>query len=217
MFAASLVIAGLAGSVAAQDAVADVVPRTPVLVVDSERLFSDSAFGQQLADRIEQAATEIAAENRRIEAALAEEEQALTDRRPTMTPDEFRAMADAFDEKVTRIRRERDEAAAGLGEDSDAVRRQFLVAVEPVLYGLMQEAGSAVILERRTVFVTREVVDVTDEAIQRIDTQLLQPQDPVAGQGDAPADPADPADPAAPEAAPAETGNAAGGDAPSGE
>ncbi|MBR9763656.1 MAG: OmpH family outer membrane protein [Rhodobacteraceae bacterium] len=204
MVAASLMSMGLAGPVAAQEpAPSDVVPRSPILVVDSERMFSDSAFGQQLSERIETAAAEIAAENRRIEAELADEEQSLTERRPGMTSEDFRAMADAFDQKVTRIRRERDEAAAGLGQDSEAVRRQFLIAVEPVLYSLMQEAGSAVILERRTVFVTREVVDITDEAIRRIDDQLLQPDPAPDPAGEAGSEPAAPApDPAPVEEAP---------------
>ncbi|PJE28539.1 outer membrane chaperone Skp [Pseudooceanicola marinus] len=147
--------------------------RSPVLVIDSERLFSESDYAQQLAEELEARAAEIAAENRRIEAELAEEERTLTERRAEMDPQAFRELADAFDEKVIRIRRERDLEAQGLGEDSEAVRREFLVSVEPVLDRLMQEAGTAVILERRTVFVTREAVDVTDEAIRRIDAALL--------------------------------------------
>ena len=147
--------------------------RSPVLVIDSERLFSESDYAQQLAEELEARAAEIAAENRRIEAELAEEERTLTERRAEMDPQAFRELADAFDEKVIRIRRERDLEAQGLGEDSEAIRREFLVSVEPVLDRLMQEAGTAVILERRTVFVTREAVDVTDEAIRRIDAALL--------------------------------------------
>lgn len=149
------------------------VLRSPVLVIDSERLFSGSGFGQQLADELEVRAAEIAAENRRIEAALAEEERQLTERRAELAPQAFRDLADAFDEKVSRLRRERDQAAQGLGQDSEAIRRQFLSAVEPVLDRLMQDAGAAVILERRSVFVTREAVDITDEAIARIDATLL--------------------------------------------
>lgn len=167
-----------------------VVPRSPILVVDSERLFSDSRFGAKLREEIEAKAAEIAAENRKLEADLAQEEQDLTEKRSGMTPEDFRVLADAFDDKVTRIRREREQEAAGLGEDNDAIRRQFLTSVEPVLNQIMQESGSAVILERRTVFVTREVVDITDEAIQRIDAALLTavPADAGTGQGDA-ADP----------------------------
>ncbi|MBY5974517.1 OmpH family outer membrane protein [Ferrimonas balearica] len=173
--------------------------RSPVLVIDSERLFSESDYAQQLAEELEARAAEIAAENRRIEAELAEEERTLTERRAEMDPQAFRELADAFDEKVIRIRRERDLEAQGLGQDSEAIRREFLVSVEPVLDRLMQEAGTAVILERRTVFVTREAVDVTDEAIRRIDAALLSraedgadtgtdsQTDPEAGIGSAPA------------------------------
>lgn len=186
------------------------LPRSPILTVDSERLFSDSRYGASLVKKIEAQASEIAADNRRIEAELADEERALTDLRPTIEPEKFRLLAEEFDAKVSEIRREREEMTKTLGQDSDAARRAFLEAAEPVLNTLMLEAGAAVILEHRNIFVSRDIVDITDEAIERIDATLLTDEEPSGTDPLAPADPA-PADPApagptpadpAPEAAP---------------
>lgn len=157
-----------------------IVPRSPILVVDRDRLYSESAYGQQLAGQMQARADEIAAEFRRTEAALAEEERVLTEKRAQMSPDAFRELADEFDEKVTRMRRESEEKAAGVQQDNEDMQRQFLRDVEPVLDGLMREAGSVVILERRMAFVSREWIDITDEAIQRIDAQLFSPDVPGA-------------------------------------
>jgi Skp family chaperone for outer membrane proteins len=154
------------------------LPRSPILTVDSERLFADSRYGASLASKIEAQAAEIAADNRRIEGELADEERRLTDLRPKTEPEKFRAMAEAFDDKVTEIRREREEMTKTLGQDSDAARRAFLKAAEPVLNALMQEAGAAVILEHRNIFVSRDIVDITDEAIERIDAALLDDATP---------------------------------------
>lgn len=150
------------------------LPTSPVLTIDSERLFSGSRFGQVLASKLEAEAAAIAAENRELEAKLADEERSLTQRRATMDPDAFRALAEAFDEKVTRIRKEREERAVNFGQSSDAARQQFLSAAEPVLKDIMREAGAAVMLEQHSVFLSREVVDITDEAVARIDATLLQ-------------------------------------------
>ncbi|KAA2316871.1 OmpH family outer membrane protein [Pseudooceanicola sediminis] len=193
------------------------LPRSPILTVDSERLFSDSRYGARLSSKIEAQASRIAADNRRIEGELAEEERRLTDLRPKTDPEKFRVMAEAFDAKVTDIRREREEMTKTLGQDSDAARRAFLKAAEPVLNSLMQEAGAAVILEQRSVFVARDIVDITDEAIERIDAALLDEDGAVKTDPDADATPdepvpSDPADDAPADDAP--NGTAPQGDTP---
>jgi Skp family chaperone for outer membrane proteins len=48
----------------------------------------------------------------------------------------------------------------------------FLAAAGPVLEQMMREAGAAVILERRSVFVSANAIDITDEAIERLDASV---------------------------------------------
>lgn len=148
------------------------VPTTPILVIEFERVFSESAFGLRVNSEIEQAGRAIATENRRIESELTDEERDLTDLRPTLAPDEFRKLADAFDEKVQRLRDEQDAKARALGARTDEARRRFLTVAQPVLEGLLREAGAALILERRTVLVAADSIDITDRAIARIDAQI---------------------------------------------
>ncbi|MBY6089479.1 OmpH family outer membrane protein [Maritimibacter alkaliphilus] len=170
--------------------------RSPVLTIDSQRLFTDSKLGQQMADRVEQESAALNAENRKIEAELIAEEQALTDRRPTMEPKAFRDLADAFDEKVRRIRSEQDTKARALGQTNEAARREFLTRARPALEQLMKEIGAAVILEQRSVFLSAGVIDVTDEAISLLDKQM--PEVPA----ETPAETAPRAPDAAPQTAP---------------
>ncbi|RBI85095.1 OmpH family outer membrane protein [Rhodosalinus halophilus] len=146
--------------------------QSPILTVDSERMFSASAFGRKVAEEIERRGAELAAENRRIEAELAEEERALTERRAEMEPDAFRAAADAFDERVMRIRREQDAKARALAQRGEQARRRFFEAARPVLEQMMVEAGAAVIVEQRSVFMSLEVIDITEEAIERLDATI---------------------------------------------
>ena len=148
------------------------VPKTPILVIDFERAFAESAFGRRVALESEQAGRAIAAENRRIEAELTAEERELTDRRPSLSPEEFRTLADAFDEKVQRLRDEQDAKARAFGTRTEDARRRFLTVAQPVLEGLLREAGAALILERRSVLVVVDAIDITDPAIARIDSQI---------------------------------------------
>ena len=78
---------------------------SPILTIESERFFAQSAFGQRVAREIEEEGAILAKENRKIEADLTAEEKALTDKRAGMDPEAFRALADTFDEKVQTMRR----------------------------------------------------------------------------------------------------------------
>jgi Skp family chaperone for outer membrane proteins len=148
------------------------LPDVPVLTIEPDRLFSDTLFGQRLSKEIAARGSQLAAENRRIEQELADEEGALTDVRDTMTPDEFRLLADEFYIKVTAARTEQDEKARVLTQTSDLAQRRFLVAIAAVMQQLMSEKGASVILDRRAVFVSADASDITREAIARIDSNL---------------------------------------------
>ncbi|HHC29229.1 MAG TPA: OmpH family outer membrane protein, partial [Rhodobacterales bacterium] len=77
---------------------------SPMLTIDRERLFSDTLYGQRITRELEAARADMAAETSRIEADLEAEERSLTEQRATLDPKAFRALADAFDEKVQSLR-----------------------------------------------------------------------------------------------------------------
>lgn len=145
---------------------------SPILTIDSERLFLESAFGRRVAQQAENQLSELSAENRQIEADLEAEERALTEQRPTLSPEQFRALADAFDAKVQQTRADQAAKARAINEQLDVERGQFLNAAAPVLEKLMRQAGAAVILERRSIFVSASAVEITSEAIDALDASL---------------------------------------------
>ncbi len=165
-------LGGLAAPVPAQDGLAMGQVQSPVLTIDLDRLLAETAYGRRLSADILERGEALEAENERIAAELTAQERTLTERRPTMAPDAFRAEADAFDAEVRRIRAEQDakqrELEAAVADGRDA----FLQAARPPLGKLMRESGAAVIIERRDVFLSASLVDVTDEAIAAIDAAI---------------------------------------------
>jgi len=161
-----------AGSLSAQDArqVA-----SPILVLDQERLFEGALQAEQLSAEFERRSAELAAENRTIEAELVAEELELTELRPTMDPAEFRALADAFDEKVRQIRTEQDTKVRELQLLREEERQDFLRRVSPVLGEIVRERGAVAVLDRRTVVISAESIDITDEVIARINAAFAEP------------------------------------------
>lgn len=148
------------------------VVQSSILTVESDKLLTESAFGKRMAREFEAESAVLSAENRRIEAELTSEEKELTERRSEMDPEAFRVLADAFDEKVEEIRRTQDAKARALTQKRDTDRVVFLRNVAPVLEMMMRESGAAVILERNSVFISANVIDITDTAILRIDAAI---------------------------------------------
>lgn len=146
--------------------------RTPILTIDSDRLYSESAFGKRVERDIETRTNALAEENRILEAELEAEERSLTEQRAELTPEEFRTLADAFDARVQTIRREREAHGRSVGTQLDEKRVRFLNAAAPILEDIMREAGAGVILERRSVFISANAIDITIAAIARIDSVL---------------------------------------------
>jgi Skp family chaperone for outer membrane proteins len=147
-------------------------PTTPILTIDSERLFLNSDFGRRVARQIEASGNELATENRQIEAELAEAERDLTERRASMSPEEFRPLADAFDDRVQETRQAQAAKSRKLNEVLDQERETFLNVAGPVLQDLMLEVGATVVLERRTVFISSNSSDITSAAIERLNEKL---------------------------------------------
>ncbi|MGR3320724.1 MAG: OmpH family outer membrane protein [Pseudooceanicola sp.] len=177
----------LAGPAAAQQLGRPV--QASILLIDSEQAFAQSRIGRRIADEIESASAELAAENRRIEAELMEEEQRLTEQRQTLPRDEFSTLATEFDEKVRRIRGEQEAKARAIGQRGDAGRREFLLAAQPVLEQIMRETGAVAILETRDVFLGAEAYNITEEVIRRLDAEAAAPEegeatDPGASAGE---------------------------------
>ncbi|RMD90646.1 MAG: OmpH family outer membrane protein [Alphaproteobacteria bacterium] len=183
--AAALVSLAMPLSTAAQQLE---MPISPILVIDQERLLSETRLGAEIARRLESRAEALAAENRRIESELIAEEQALTETRKTMSAAEFRPLAEAFDQKVQRIRAEQDAKERALAKAREEERARFLGRIVPILGQLARERGAVAILDRRVVFLAADSIDVTEDAIGRINALLSADHDasPTApGGGDA--------------------------------
>lgn len=175
---------GLALALPAAGLAQEARPRLQSLIVtlDQERLFEGSAYGQSLLAEIDEQAAALAAENRRIEAELIAEEKQLTEDRPKMAPEEFREKAAAFDEKVVGIRAAQDAKARDVVRAREEVQQQFFKEVLPILTEVVRERGALVVLESRSVVLSAGQIDVTAEAIARIDAQMA-PDTPDNGSG----------------------------------
>ena len=147
-------------------------PESSVVTLSSERLFAESAFGRRILREIEAEGTLLGQENERIVAELSQEEKLLTEKRETMSAEEFRPLAEAFDNKVQSHREGQRAKLDILARRSDEAQQRFYELARPVLIDLLRETGASIIIERSSVFLSSDRTDITDSAIERIDAAI---------------------------------------------
>ncbi len=164
-------------------------PGSPILIIDQDTMFSNSLFGQRIQREANEAGQVLSDENRVIQRALEAEEIALTEKRKSMTPEAFSPLADAFDEKVQAIRLAQDQKSRDIARQVEVGQQEFMQQALPVLSAIVRERQALAILEASSVFLSSESIDITRDAIQRIDaevgdgrpaTEAPDPETPVA-------------------------------------
>ncbi|TQS72915.1 OmpH family outer membrane protein [Rhodobacteraceae bacterium] len=179
----------------------------PILTLDWEALYQQSKWAKRVKTQIAQESAALAAENDRIAEQLIKEERALTEQRSTMTPQNFRKAADAFDDRATGIREAQKSKAEALSRQLDAEQQNFVAQAVPLLDQLLAKLGAQIVIDRRVIIRGLAQIDVTDEMLDIVDRDLGNgtPQ-PVPGNLP---DPAPDADGSAPPETPADSDGAA--------
>lgn len=144
----------------------------PVLSLDQEQFFIRSSFGRAALAANKAATEALVAEFQKIEAALADEERALTAQRASLPVAEFSIAAQLFDQKVESIRQAQKARPQELQRALDAEKVRFYEAARPVLTSLMAERGAYAIIDKRVVVLGFDAIDLTPIAIERIDAVL---------------------------------------------
>lgn len=156
--------------------------RAPVLIVDMQRIKSDTAAGRDMRSKT----IEI---RRRIQAGIAArserlraEERRLAEERESLDPEDFRAQVRAFEQQVFENRefseRESLRLQRVLSRASTLLREQATA----VLAGIMRERRAEVMLDATQIVLSVDRLDITDEAIRILDRVL--PEMPLALDGD---------------------------------
>jgi Skp family chaperone for outer membrane proteins len=148
------------------------MPRTSVIIIDKQRVLSETLYGRRLASELRQMEQLQIADNKRLLQELELEEASLTKQRSSMNADEFRVLAANFDEKVQLISDQQQAKNQRRMEQRRKDQMILMSATGPVFETLMRDTGADVIIEQRYAFVWNDAINLTDVAIERIDALL---------------------------------------------
>ena len=136
--------------------------------VDMNKLLKQTAIGKKLISDNNSLKQSLQNENDALQAELLLEEKDLSELRSSLSADEFRPKALAFDQKVTIIRLEQAQKEENLLRDIRKKESDFYKNIYPILYKLLSEHGGLILLDQRNVVLWDSSVDITDEAIDMI-------------------------------------------------
>lgn len=145
-----------------------------IVVLDRDRLFFESKKGKAVIADLKAQSEKLIAENELIEAQLEEEEKALTQKRQQIPADEFRILANSFDERVEVFRSQQDKKSNDLLLESEERRRDFFTGIIPVLIDIMKNVGAVAIVDQSAVILSFDAIDITDIAIENIDKAVSE-------------------------------------------
>ena len=167
----ALALALAAVAVPAGPAPAQVAVASPFLIINQERLLTGSKMGQEILAEEERQRDTLRSEARALDASFEAEERQLTEQRPTLPPEEFRKLSDAFDARVVEARRQQDERAGALAQEFDQRRRAFYARVAPILVMLMDRYQAKAIFDETSVLLADQSLNITDAVIAEIDAR----------------------------------------------
>lgn len=169
---ATLVAISLPSHLRAQDATQSDIVQSPIMVLDFERVFLETAYGQRLAAELSAEGERVQQELDRLANELLAEESALTEARADMEPEAFRAAAEAFNERAQTMR------ARGVEEQNRLValeqfeRARFNERIQPLINDMMVARGAVVAMDRRSVLLALGGANATEEVIAAINRTL---------------------------------------------
>ncbi|MDA9369615.1 OmpH family outer membrane protein [Amylibacter sp.] len=143
-----------------------------IAVLDQESLFSETEWGKNILENVEDKVIELAAENRLIESELELEELNLTKVRKSTSKIEFDILAVNFDKKVKQIRDEQSIKQRDINNYLNRNKKLFFEIITPILLSYIDELGIEVLLNKDTVALASLGSDITKSAINRINDKL---------------------------------------------
>ena len=147
-------------------------PATKILVIDRNAILLASKVGQDIVRQVNGYRQSAEKEFRAQGESLQKEGQALRQQIAILAPDvknkkvrDFQAKQTSFERKV--------EARQGLIQGGVfQARRQVESALGPILQGIMQERGANLLIDRGSVVLGANNLNITAAAVQRLDKKL---------------------------------------------
>ncbi len=152
--------------------IAENYPNTSIGVLDLNRVLLDAKAAKNAADEIDKIAKIIENELKNSDENMIKEQNKLVEAQSIMAPEAFELKRKEYEEKVQNYNIERQNKLISVDRLVEKSRNEILNKLKPILEEMSETKGITVILEKGTVLLNAETMDITDEVIKRLNKDL---------------------------------------------
>ena len=151
---------------------ADNFPHTSIGVLDLNRVLLDAKAAKKAADEIDKIAKDIEKELIKSDEDMIKEQNKLVEAQSIMAPEAFELKRQEYEEKVQNYNIERQNKLISVEKLIESSRNEILDKLKPILEDMSEKKGITVILEKGTVLLNADTMDITDEVIKVLNKEL---------------------------------------------
>ena len=147
-------------------------PDTNIGVVDLNYILSESDAAKDAAKQIEDIAKQIEEEIKSTDQSLIDEQNELIESQQIMAPAAFDEKRKEYENKVQNYNVTRQEKLMSIDRIVSESRNEVLNALKPILEEISNDKGITVLLEKNSVLLNAENMDITEEALKALNKKF---------------------------------------------
>ena len=147
-------------------------PNTSIGVIDINRILADANAAVKAAEEIEEIAMDIENEIKSSDEEIIKEQNLLIESQSIMAPEAFEAKRIEYENKIQSYNSERQAKLMKIDELIAISRNDILNAIKPILEEISNEKGITIILEKTSIMLNAEKMDITNEVLKKLNKSL---------------------------------------------
>ena len=152
--------------------IADNYPNTSIGVLDLNMILLDAKAAKNAAEEIDKIAQDIENELKASDENMMKEQNKLIEAQSIMAPEAFEVKKKEYEEKIQNYNVERQNKLLSIEKLIEDSRNTILDKLKPILEEISEKKGITIILEKGTVLLNADTMDITSEVIKALNKEL---------------------------------------------
>lgn len=145
---------------------------TSIAIIDLNKILTESKAAEKAGKDIDNISTNIQDEMKISDDKIIAEQQKLIEQQAIIAPEAFEIKAGEFETKAKLYEVERQEKLLKIDQIIQDARNTILESMKPILESLSEELEITIILEKGTVILSTDKMDITDIVLKRLNKEL---------------------------------------------
>ena len=147
-------------------------PNTSIGIIEINRIIGESKAGKDVSKQFEKIRKKVEGTFEATEKKMLEERNKLIEEKKIIAPEAFEVKAKAYEEKLQNYQVDKQKKVQKLESVVRESQSSILKVVEPILEDISSDFGITVIMEKNSVWLSAESMNLTDLIIKELDSQL---------------------------------------------